>query len=290
MRKHAFSLYFIALSINNLIYSTTILVISLLGDGYQIIISSRTSISCKLITYFGTLLSALSPSFIVLASIDRWCASSLNVQRRNFSNIRTAKWLIFIITIFFSLLFIISLVMTDLNTHDTLGCRIRDNGIFVQTYSIFQFILFSCLAPFLMLLFGCMTIYNIQRQHMVVSALSTSRRTEAQLIRMLLVQVGIQILLILPLCVVGLLLSFPNIYQPTASFYSIFYICRVIFHISYATPFFLYVLSARTFRKGLIELIFKLLSANHHNRIHTMRRTGVPTDVQINTYLNETHL
>ncbi|CAF2778908.1 unnamed protein product [Rotaria sp. Silwood2] len=274
---------------NNLIYSSTILIVSLLGDGYQIKLSSRSLISCKLVTYFGTLLSALSPSFIVFASIDRWCASSSSIQRRNFSNVRTAKWLIFIIIIFFSFLFIISLVTAGINANDTLGCRTRGDVVFVQAYGIFQFILFSCLAPILMLVFGCMTIYNVQLQQMVTLILSSNRRTETQLARMLLVQVGVQILLNLPLCAVGLLLSFPSIYQPTASFYSIYFICRVIFHISYATPFFLYFLSARMFRKELTELIFKSLPWQNHNRVHVIRRIGVPTYVQTNTHPNETN-
>ena len=279
MRKYACSLYLIALSTNNLIYSTTILVVSLLGDGYQIRLSIRSSISCKLVTYFGTVLSALSASFIVLASIDRYFVSSSSIQRRNFSNVRTAKWSIFIVIIFFLLLFIISLVMADLNTNDTLGCRVRGNAVFVQAYGIFQFILFSCLAPFLMLVFGCMTICNVQRHHMVTSTSSFNRRTEAQLVRMLLIQVGVQLLLILPLCAVDLLLSFPNIYQPTSSLYSIFFICQDLFQISYATPFFLYILSAGIFRKEFIELIFRILPCHSRNRVHLMRRIGVSTGV-----------
>ncbi|CAF2322646.1 unnamed protein product [Rotaria sp. Silwood2] len=238
MRKQACSLYFITLSIINLIYSPTILVVSLLSDGYQIKLNIRSLIACNLITYFGTLLSALSLYFIVFASINRWCASSSNTQRRNLSNVRTTKWLIFMIIIFFSLLFIISLVTTGLNTDNTTNCGIQGNEVFVQVYSIFQFILFSCLPSFLMLLFGCMTIYNIQPYRRMALTLSNNRRTENQLIRMLLVQVGVQLLLILPLSAVNLLLSFPNIYQPTANFYSCYFICRVIFHMSIATPFF----------------------------------------------------
>ncbi|CAF1648689.1 unnamed protein product [Rotaria sp. Silwood1] len=271
MRKHACSLYFIALSINNLLYSTTIVVISLLGDGYQIRLSIRSLILCKLITYFGTLLSALSSYFIVLASIDRWCASSSSIQRRNFSNVRTAKWLIFSFIIFFSFLFIISFIMADIDTNDTLSCRIRDNTVFIKTYSIFQFILYSCLAPLLMLIFGCMTICNVKQYHIMTLTSTNYRRTESQLFRMLLVQVGVQILLTLPISLAGLLLSFSNMYQATINFYSIFIICRVIFQMSYTTPFFLYIISSRTFRQEFIRLLIKISLYHFHNRVHVMQ-------------------
>lgn len=283
MRKHACSLYFIALSINNLIYSSSILILSLMGDGYQIRISSSSTVSCKLITYFGTVFSGLAQFFIVLASIDRWCASSSIVQRRNVSNVRTAKFLIFIITLFISCLFIISLVTSDISSNDALGCRVRGDPIFVQVYGIFQFIVFSCLAPLLMLIFGCMTIFNIKQHRNIVLAQTPHRRTEAQLIRMLLVQVGVQLVLVLPLCVVGLLLSFPGIYQPTPSFYSIFFICRVIFQMSYATPFFLYILSARVFRKQFIDLIFKIFRCLPWHRTQFTRRNGTQTTAFVNT-------
>ncbi|CAF3575457.1 unnamed protein product [Rotaria socialis] len=265
MRKHACTLYFIALSLNNLLYSTTVLVVSLLGDGYQIRISIRSSLSCKLVTYFGTVLSILSAAFLVLASIDRWWMS---LEPRVFTNVRTAKQLIFIITISFSILFIISFISADLYNSDIVGCRIQGSPGFVQAYGIFQFILFSCLAPFLMSLFGCMTIRNIKRSRMVTSGSRTARRIENQLVQMLLVQVGAQVLLILPQCVVSLLLYLPIIYTPTADFYSIFVMCRVIFQITYATPFFLYIISARTFRKDFIQLIIQVALCRLNNQIH----------------------
>jgi hypothetical protein len=146
------------------------------------------------------------------------------------------------------------------------------------------------MAPVLMLLFGSMTIYNVQQQRMVAIALSHNRRTETQLVRMLLVQVAVQIVLILPLCAVDLLLSFPSIYKPTLSLYSIFYICQDIFQISYATPFFLYILTARTFREELIELFFKIFPCRNRNRVHIMTHTGAPTRMQKNTHIKESPL
>ncbi|CAF4432908.1 unnamed protein product, partial [Rotaria magnacalcarata] len=129
MRKHACTLYFIALSLNNLLYSTTILVVGLLDDGYQIRIRIRSALSSKLVTYFGTVLSILSAAFLVLTSIDRWWMS---LERRVFTNVRTAKQLIFVITISFSILFIISFIAADLYNSDIVGCRIQGSSAFVQ--------------------------------------------------------------------------------------------------------------------------------------------------------------
>lgn len=265
MRKYPCTLYFMVLSINNLLYSSTILIVSLLGDGYQIRISIKSSILCKFITYFGTLLSALSPYLIVLAAVDRWKASS---SGRAGIGVRTTNCLIITIITFFSLLFIISLITADINAQDRIGCQIRGSAIFVQIYGIFQFIIFSLLAPLLMLIFGCLTIRNIKRNRMVAAVLPRYHRTESQLVRMLLVQVGVQLLLTLPICVGGLLLSLPTSYHLTPSLNSIYLIFRVVFQMSYAAPFFLYVISARTFRNDFIQLFIKTVPRRFQNRIH----------------------
>ncbi|CAF3811658.1 unnamed protein product [Rotaria socialis] len=125
---------------------------------------------------------------------------------------------------------------------------------------------------------------------MVNVTLSTNRRTETQLVRMFLVQVGVQIVLTVPPCVADLLLSFPSIYQSTAHFYSIFLILRVIFHISYATPFSVNILSAHMFRKRFIELILKIYPYINRNRIQSIRHIGAPTAIQINVCCDESYL
>jgi len=88
---HSCSLYFLSLAIVNLFYCAVILTINLISDGYSINIHIYSIFSCKLLNYLLNLCPNLSVYFIVLASIDRYCSSSMNVNIRRWSNVRIAR-------------------------------------------------------------------------------------------------------------------------------------------------------------------------------------------------------
>jgi len=69
----------------------------------------------------------------VLASIDRFCASSSNAKLRRFSNIIVANWLILILVICCLLFFINTLVLNDLRD-DRYGCGIRPETLYIIKY------------------------------------------------------------------------------------------------------------------------------------------------------------
>lgn len=98
LRNHACSRYFLGLSSNNLIYSI-FLIYFLLANGYSMDGQYVSSVSCKILQYIGSACPFLSPYFIILASIDRFCASSSNVKLRQFSNVKIAQRSIIILVI-----------------------------------------------------------------------------------------------------------------------------------------------------------------------------------------------
>ncbi|CAF1048880.1 unnamed protein product [Adineta steineri] len=272
LRNHACSKYFLALASNNLIYSVFIISTFLL-NGFNINGQMVSNALCKILQYTGNICAFLSPYFIILASIDRFCASSSNATLRRFSNIVIAKYFILIVVICSLLLYINSLVLYELRD-DGYGCTSRSKSIFNQVFLLIQVLLFTAVPPILMLVFGFLTIYNINRSRVLQQVTKSYRRTEGQLIRILFLQVILYILLNTPLCILYLMLIIPSSFIPTVQFFIAFTVTQIFFHLSYTTPFFLYILSARVYREELIHLVSKMCHLRRRARIQPMSMTN----------------
>jgi hypothetical protein len=265
--RHSCSHYFLALTINNLIYCTVFLIVRLLNEGQQIIPLNNSLFLCKLNGYTLATCIFLSPYFIILASIDRYCASSPNAGRRNFSTIYIARWTIICTVVFFMLFFINSLVITDIQP-DGYGCTVRNNSLYKHLFGIIEVILFAIVAPALMIFFGLMTIDNIKQIAVAPVRRTAHRRTEGQLARMLIFQVGIQFILTLPLAVAYLISVLPTTIQNTSIFAFVYSMSQIVFDFSYASTFILYILTAPVYKKELKLLFYKILRRNGNGQIH----------------------
>ncbi|CAF3224959.1 unnamed protein product [Rotaria sp. Silwood2] len=239
--------------------------------GYQLDLTKVSVLSCKLIQYVTSVCVVMSPYFIVLASIDRYCASSRNVQRRKFSKIRVTRWALMFVVVLVAVYYINYLVLIDLREDDSLGCAIRGDTIYKQVYSITQVFVFAIIPPCLMGFFGGMTIYNMKHTRFLPRAAARYRRTENQLGRMLLVQVGTYIVLTLPLSISYLILVLPNSFKVTAKFQFIYLICQLFFYLSCVTTFILYFFSAHTYRNECIRLICRMGQIYRETHIHLPR-------------------
>jgi len=130
-----------------------------------------------------------------------------------------------------------------------------------------------------MIIFGLLTIYNTTQLRVIPQIMVRYRRTEGQLARMLFLQVAIYIILNMPLCLLYLMLVLPTEYVSTMEFFYALTITPFFFHFSYATTFFLYILSARVYSEELFRLIsicrFRVriqpVSGTHHPHA-----TGIP--------------
>ncbi|CAF0809250.1 unnamed protein product [Adineta steineri] len=251
LRNHACSKYFLALAWSNLIY--LIFVINyFLSNGFNI---------------NGQMVSNVS------SSIDRFCASSTSAMLRRLSSIVVAKYFILIVVIYSLLWYINILVLYELYD-DGYGCTIRSKSIFNQVILLIQALLFAAIPPILMLIFGFLTIYNTTQSRILQQVTRSYRRTEGQLIRMLFLQVIVYILLNTPLCVLYLMLIIPSGFIPTSEFFFGFSITQILFYLSYTTPFFLYILSARVYRDELIHLISKVFRLRQRAQVQPMSMTN----------------
>lgn len=269
LRNYACSIYFTCLSINNLFYTSIILIYNLLVDGYGIDPAEYSNVFCKLISYLLNLIPNLSVYFIVLASVDRFCSSSMNPQIRRLSQKKLAIYLIILIIIILSIIMIGTLITFDLRD-DGLGCTSRSDSLFNQVFLFIEIIVYVIIAPFLLILFGFLTIYNTTKIGLNRIGISRHRRTEKELAQMLIVQVSAHVLFSGPFCIIFLMLVIPIEFRSTLKFYVIYILCKIPFYLTFLSPFFLYILTAKIYREQLIRLFKK------NTQIH-------PTIQQINT-------
>lgn len=273
--NHACSLYFIALAITNTFYLSLLLPVNLLADGYNLDPTRYSSAFCKILSYLLNVCPTLSVYFIVLASIDRYFASSINARRRNLSNIHMARWSIAILILSFVLFFIGTLISFDISYNGEYRCTVQSDILFNQIFLIVHLTVYVIIAPISMILFGFLTIYNIKQVRFLPVRISRYRRTEGQLSRMLFLQVGTHIILILPFCVIFSMLILPLPIQQTENFQFAYIICKIPFYFTVTTSFFLYVLSARVYRDELIQLVEKIMKPRVYMNLFATRATIV---------------
>ena len=273
LRAHACSRYFLALASNNLLYSL-FQVTFLLANAYSRDIQLLSLTFCKIFQYLASVLSFLSPYFIVLASLDRFCSSSSRARVRRFSDLRIAHRSIVVVLLVTLLFFIPTFLLYDLRDDDGLGCQIRGDTILSQVFIISQVLLYAAVPPLLMIIFGLFTIWNTKQLRILPQTTQQFRRTEGQLARMLLIQVFSYLLLNVPLCIMYLMLVLPLGYMPTDEFFFAYTVLAYPFNFSYATTFFLYILTARVYREELIKLFKRIFAVcRPTRRVHPIGLT-----------------
>jgi hypothetical protein len=256
--NHACSRYFLALSSYGLIFSCTTLVYRLLIDGYQINPAAHSTATCKILTYITQLGYPMAPYFMVLASIDRFCASSPSHRIRTFSRVNVSRRAIPMVIGFFVVFDMNITLAVDLRPEDGRGCRNRGDTIHKQVYAVTQCVLFAVIGPILITLFGLMTIWNAKRLGNGRVLAIRHRRTERQLFIMLLVQVSSYIVLTLPACIIYPMLVLPTGYRPTRAVSFAWSVVSLPFYLSYASAFPLYVVTASIYRQEFLLLIREL--------------------------------
>ena len=276
LMHHACSSYFLSLAIVNLFYSSVIMTINLLADGYQFDLSSSSSFSCKLTGYLLNLCPYLSLYLIVLASIDRYCASSMHASIRRLNSVKIARWAIGLL--FISLMAIMSwaFVVFDLQQLGLLRCVIQSEFLSGQIFLFGLIVCYVIVPPLLMILFGLLTIKNIQTTRLNLERISHHRRTESQLSRMLFLQVGVHFILVLPFCTMFFMIILPITLRTTVEFYYVYVICKLPFYLTFTTAFFLYIISAQVYRKEFLRLFRKFLPIRRIGITHITAHMNLP--------------
>jgi hypothetical protein len=268
LRTTSCSLYFRALSANDLLVLYIYVLLQWITDQYGIDPTTEYNWYCKLKTYLNVGLYTLSPYFVVLACFDRLCTSSSNIRLRRLATIRVASFLIPAMVIFvFAAYFHIPIFYLLVNYPTDSVCTIVSPR-YTKIYAIFLALFLAVLPPFLMIVLCGTTLIFLRRQRRRVMPINQVRlrQRDNQLLKMLLLYVAFHLICTIPFNV-ALLIA---VYQLPASSPLIILLFRLfilLFNTNFATSFYIYTLGTPFYRHELVCLIKDI-----KNRFHRMIR------------------
>ncbi|UJR32520.1 hypothetical protein I4U23_019982 [Adineta vaga] len=153
--------YLIASAVSGYLIIFGILPVRLLQFGYKWSLFVPSDILCKTLTFLFSWIRILPCWFIALASLDRYFCSSSSTAVRRWSSTHVSSWLIPLVTIFIGITQIPMLIFYKVNRHPLI-CLGQPNS-FQKINGIFLLIIWSLIPSLTMLIFGLLTIRNIQQ-------------------------------------------------------------------------------------------------------------------------------
>jgi hypothetical protein len=278
-------LLFIA-SFFNLIALSVGLLPRVLSIGFGIDASSTSMIWCKsrlFLSYTGTLTSI---ACICFASIDRFLMSCRSVAWRNRSKLNTAKIAILISVLVIIannipyLLFYTIVQVTTATGNTTTRCSLINPSFVLYGNYFLRPVLLSILPGTILIITGLLTYRNITS----ITGVQLRSTLQRNLTSMILMQIFVVVIPIIPFATI-------NIYQTvTSSVVKSSYrlaqetlaadISNIILYVSYASNFYVYLISGSSYRRDFLRFVLFCYRQNHwNNHIGTMERE----QVQMNT-------
>lgn len=251
LRSSSCTHYFLALAIGSLIYMCFVPV-NMFVTRFGLSIN-YSPVGCR-IYQFGV----FSPAFfttlmLVCSSVDRFCVSSPLVYLRGFSQVRVAQRVIVIVSISLTI-YMSPFVLIPYWDYRTNRCT-QDSTTLTTIYLSSRVVLYYIVAPITMAIFGALTIYNIHShtRRVVPIGAQGHRRTERQLTRMLIIQLGIHLIFSLPTAVTYTAATFvPSVVTPL--FTGLRTLSIIWQQGTFFLSFVLYTLSATVFRREFSKL------------------------------------
>ena len=116
-KKNVCVFYFNIYILISTFYLNSTILASIFTNGYNINIQNSNIILCKLYFYVSFLFATLSPTILLLASIDRLLISSQNVDTRLYSSKRLAYFLISISLLFWIIFYYHLLIKVNIQEY-----------------------------------------------------------------------------------------------------------------------------------------------------------------------------
>lgn len=273
LRHEPCAIYFFWSTFFSLISVWIILPLRVAGAGYNIDPTNYNLGFCKIEYFVLYTVRTISAWLIVLACIDRFFHSSAKVYIRQMSSVKIARIAVSIM----------SMTITVIHGHILIYYKISINsdrfgnisplcgpekGIYSTFYGFWNMVIYSLCPCLLMFLFGLLTLHNIRQYRPIELTHRITRRTDAQLLRMLTAQVFIIVITTLPLCINQLYMSFTsNIIKDTLRIAQENLVTRIVGSITYfahSTSFYLYTLTGTVFRKEFLKIIKRCCYSNQN--------------------------
>jgi len=272
--KQSCSLYFVAISINNIAMYFIGLTTRILSDGFQIeIFGGNSNVYCKIRTYLVNVLFAISSWFFVFASLDRYYSTKQSgLKRQRFCSTSMALKLISL-TIFGCLLIHIHIIIYyqyffKQNPYNvrSLICT-TDNIVYTIFFSFFILIFYSLLPPILMSVIGILTLNNIRQVRQKINPTiiqRLARRDINQVRKNLSVQIISLIILTIPHSCYYLYMGFTTNQQSNKTNLTrecekfSLNIARLLLYFNYGSSFYIQIIISKIFREEFLRFIENL--------------------------------
>lgn len=261
--------YLLVYAIFAIIYMVQICPKQLLS-AYNINIADN-QISCKITGFTLNLPATLTRLMLLLASFDRFCSSSNLIRFRSKSTIQNAKRNTIIVTMITTISMSPALIVYYWN--ETIKVCQTYTDVVALIFVFSQVIITNVVAPLLMIILGCLTIYNIRQNTIRVRAeriIQNNRRTEGQLARMLLLQIILILITTVPYISIFSLNSLYPLTQ-TPFIIAIRSITILIVQTQFYISFFLYIISGQIYRQEFIKILKKINLLQMHTQTDSNR-------------------
>ncbi|CAF0845701.1 unnamed protein product [Rotaria sordida] len=212
-RTNPCAIYFFYTSIADLIalYSG---LLSRVFAGFSLDRSATDASICKIRAFIIWVSTTASSWFLTYATVDRYCISCRDARHRNLSNLRFTRKLMFITIIGGSLIFAETFYCYVPNLKNSpLTCY--GYNIICRLYNeIASALMFVFLPSTIMFIFGYWTVQNVRKLNQAIApmvithrTIVTMKRTDRQLIQMLIVQIILLTIFNIPLAIHRLYLT-----------------------------------------------------------------------------------
>ncbi|CAF1000199.1 unnamed protein product [Rotaria sp. Silwood1] len=234
--------------------------------GFSLDASATNAIICKLRAFIVWVSTTASSWFLTYATIDRYFISCRDVQRRSLSNLRFTRRLMIITVVGGSLIFAETFYCYIPNLRNSPLTCYGQNMICRLYNEIASAVVFVFIPSTIMLIFGYATVQNVRKLlYPIVSMVNsrgiaiTMKKTDRQLIQMLIVQIILLTIFNIPLAIQRLYLTSTLNIQKSLLRSTIENLCFQVFYLlsfmSFGMPFYIYTLTGTVFRHDCINLI-----------------------------------
>jgi hypothetical protein len=264
-RRHACSIYLISAAIMNDIYLTFNSFIEIFPFYYADETIGKFAL-CKIRYYLPSIIAQGARTMLILACIDRFLITDDRASFRAFSTPKRAKWFIFLAIIFWSLLGIHFPIMVTI-----VNGQCGTFGIYSTVYTFYTIIFVGLIPPITMGVFGYLTYRNLTQRHNRVQPVGHNtndvnnniQRRDRDLLIIVLSEVFVYVIttILYPLVYLEIMISryiIPNKsvqYSQIEGF--IITIMFLVLLMNNAAPFYIYLISSKSFRRDFKQLIMK---------------------------------
>jgi hypothetical protein len=263
-RTNPCAIYFFYASIAGLIalYSG---LISRVFAGFSLDESATTQGLCPLRAFIVWVSTTASSWFLTYATVDRYCISCRDANRRNLSNLRFTHRLMIITLVGGSLVFGETFYCYVPNLRNSpLTCYGRN--MICRLYNEIASALFFVFIPStIMLIFGYATVRNVRKLLSSIApaivtqgTAKTMKKTDRQLIQMLIIQIILSIIFNIPLAVHRLYLTSTLNVVKSPLRTAIENLCFQAFYLfsfmTFGMPFYIYTLTGTVFKSECMSL------------------------------------